>query len=157
MWNEVFHSDECVIPDTEFMKRLQKFLSSEQANLMLNRIKNKLAEKREGFCEASLDSTHTAKTHLLALFTQTVLVEARYVFGKVKEECRHLLETYQEESNQVKKLQEDLQGKRIAAQDSEAETEKAFAEFQTTLDQEISQQPVGGTAMAQLGSICDIL
>ena len=36
MWNEVFHGDNCVLLDTEFMKHLQDFLSSEQANLMLN-------------------------------------------------------------------------------------------------------------------------
>ena len=79
MWNEVFRGDSCVLPDTEFMKQLQDFLSSEQANLMLNQIKSKLEAKREGFCDSELDCTQTAKEHLLALFTRIVVSEARYM------------------------------------------------------------------------------
>ena len=45
----------------------------------------------------------------------------------------------------MKKLQEELQGRREATQAVAEETDMAFKEFQATLDQELSQQPVGGT------------
>ena len=62
MWKDMFQGEQFELPDTEFMKCLQKLLDEEQASQLITDIKASLNSKKARFCEAEYATVQDAQT-----------------------------------------------------------------------------------------------